>query len=169
MLYGVFHDPALAAEAHELGEGATFTARFNRDYETEFVKPFEAEAKVLKLHDGTIVGRRGNRRGRVMPHGPSALLQIGGIKVAVASHRIQCYDPMQFEMYGEDIARARTVAVKSRGHFRAGFDEFFEGERILEVDTPGLTSPVLTRFAFKNLPRPVYPLDEDATWEPPAW
>ncbi len=169
VLYGVFHDPALAAEAHEQGEGATFTASFNRDYQTEFVKPFTAQATVLKLHDGNIVGRRGNRRGRVMPHGPSALLQIGGIRVAVASNRIQCYDPMQFEMYGEDVAAARTVVVKSRGHFRAGFDEFFPDERILEVDTAGLTSPVLTRFDFKHLPRPVFPLDEDAAWTAPDW
>ena len=104
-----------------------------------------------------------------MPHGPSALLKIGGIKVAVASNRIQCYDPMQFEMYGEDVAAARTVVVKSRGHFRAGFDEFFSDERILEIDTAGLTSPVLTRFDFKHLPRPVFPLDEDAPWTAPEW
>jgi microcystin degradation protein MlrC len=57
------------------------------------------------------------------------------------------------------------VVVKSRGHFRAGFDEFFPPERVLEVDTPGLTSPVLERLDFRGLPRPVFPLDADAA----AW
>jgi microcystin degradation protein MlrC len=56
--------------------------------------------------------------------------------------------------------------VKSRGHFRAGFDEVAPPERILEVDGPGLTSPVLSRFEFRRLPRPIYPLDEDAAWSP---
>ncbi|NDG47855.1 MAG: MlrC family protein 3, partial [Rhodospirillales bacterium] len=54
---------------------------------------------------------------------------------------------------------ARVVVLKSRGHFRAGFAEFAPNERILEVDAPGLTSPVLSRFAWKRLPRPVFPID----------
>ena len=35
---------------------------------------------------------------------------------------------------------------------------------MIEVDTPGLTSPVLERLQFKGLPRPVFPLDLDAEW-----
>ena len=83
-----------------------------------------------------------------------------------ASRRKQCADPVFFEMHGLDIRAARTVVVKSRGHFRGGFDEFFPPERVVEVDTPGLTSPVLERLHFKGLPRPVFPLDPDATWAP---
>jgi len=89
--------------------------------------------------------------------------------VVVGSLRKQCADPVFFEMFGLDIARARTVVVKSRGHFRAGFDEYFPLDRVCEVDAPGLTSPVLSRFAFRNLPRPVFPLDADATWAGPPW
>jgi len=48
--------------------------------------------------------------------------------------------------------------VKSRGHFRGGFDEFFGPEQIVEVDLPGLTSPMLNRFTWTRLPRPVIPL-----------
>ena len=58
-------------------------------------------------------------------------------------------------------AAARVVVVKSRGHFRAGFDEFFPDDRILEVDAPGLTSPVLANFPFARLPRPIWPLDPE--------
>jgi microcystin degradation protein MlrC len=68
------------------------------------------------------------------------------------------------EMMGLNIAAARAVVVKSRGHFRAGFDEFFPHAQVIEVDAPGLTSPVLTRFDFKNLPRPVFPIDLHAEW-----
>ena len=99
-------------------------------------------------------------------------LGVGGFasaEVVVGSNRKQCAEPMFFEMFGLDIATARTVVVKSRGHFRAGFDEFFDHDRVIEVDAPGLTSPVLTRFDFKNLPRPVFPLDADAVWDGPQW
>ena len=72
------------------------------------------------------------------------------------------------ETFGIDIAQARTVVVKSRGHFRGGFDEFFAPEQIYEVDCPGLTSPILKNFTWSKLPRPVYPLDEHTTWTPPT-
>ena len=78
----------------------------------------------------------------------------------MVSYRQQCADPVFFEMMGLDIARARSIAVKSRGHFRGGFDEFFAPEQIVEVDLPGLTSPMLSRFAWTRIPRPVIPLDE---------
>jgi microcystin degradation protein MlrC len=71
---------------------------------------------------------------------------------------------MFFEMFGLDIGKAQTVVVKSRGHFRAGFLPWFPPEQVREVDTAGVTSPVLERLPFEGLPRPSYPLDETATW-----
>jgi microcystin degradation protein MlrC len=58
--------------------------------------------------------------------------------------------------------------VKSRGHFRGGFDEFFGPDQIVEVDLPGLTSPMLGRFEWTRLPRPVIPLDDNVSWSLPA-
>ena len=164
VIVGVITDPALAAEAHRLGQGARFRAVFNRVPPDDFSKRFEADARVITLRDGDCVGRRGFYAGRRMNLGASALLDLGGIQVAVISIRTQCADPIFLEMMGLDIAAARAVAVKSRGHFRAGFDEFFPPAQVIEVDAPGLTSPVLTRFDFKNLPRPVFPIDLQAEW-----
>jgi microcystin degradation protein MlrC len=168
VFFGVFNDAALAAKAHELGEGAIFTASFNTQEHQEFSLPFDCEAKVIKLSDGKYVGRRGVLRNVSSDMGPSALLDLGGIQVVVISIRCQCMDPRQFEIFDLDISQARVVVVKSRGHFRGGFDEFFKPEQIYEVDCPGLTSPVLANFTWTKLPRPVYPLDEETTWSPPA-
>ena len=167
VLFGVFNDAAVAAKAHELGEGAIFTASFNSQEHQEFSLPFDSEAKVVKLSDGRYVGRRGVLKNVSSDMGPSALLDLGGIQLVVISNRCQCMDPRQLEMFGLDIAQARVVVVKSRGHFRGGFDEFFKPEQIYEVDCPGLTSPVLANFTWSKLPRPVYPLDEETTWTPP--
>ncbi len=163
---GVVTDPQLSAEAHALGTGALFTARFNRTETTNYSDAFEAPATVLRLHSGKGVGRRGQLAGCSFNLGPSALLQLGGVQVAVITNRHQCHEPMFFEMFGIDIAAARTVAVKSRGHFRAAFDEFFEPGQIVNVDAPGLTSPILSRFDFKRLPRPVVPIDAATEWTP---
>jgi microcystin degradation protein MlrC len=156
VLYGNFFEPELVAEARKAGEGNTFTARFTEG--------FSAKAKVRKLTDGQVIGKRGIWAGRALDLGPTCALEIGGIAVVCVSKRKQCADPVFFEMHGLDIGAARVVVVKSRGHFRGGFDEFFPPERVLEVDTPGLTTPVIERLDFKGLPRPVFPLDADAEW-----
>jgi microcystin degradation protein MlrC len=165
-LVGVIHDPPLAEEAHRNGEGAHFTARFNRGGGDEFAKPFAAAAVVRRLHDGTMRGRRGIYANNTLGLGPCAALQLDGITVVVISNRMQCADPVFFEAFGLDIAAARVVVVKSRGHFRGGFDEFFRHEQVVEVDAPGLTSPVLSRFPWQHMPRPVLPIDPSAEWPP---
>ena len=157
VLYGNFFEPQIAA-----------AAQGKREINAVFTEGFSTPAKVIKTTDGQCVGRRGIWAGRALDLGPTCALQIGGITVVCVSKRKQCADPVFFEMHGLDIGAARTVVVKSRGHFRGGFDEFFPPERVIEVDTPGLTSPVLERLAFKGLPRPVFPLDAGAQWPPGA-
>lgn len=166
VVLGVFIDPVLAAAAHALGEGAEFAAVFNRE-PSEFSQTFAAPARILALRDGAGVGRRGTMAGRRFDLGPSALLELAGsgLRVVVGSLRRQLHEPAMLELHGIDIGQARCLVVKSRGHFRAGFDEFFADDRIIEVDAPGLTSPVLGNFAWKRLPRPVFPLDAAAVWE----
>jgi len=159
-LFGVIYDPPLAAEAHRHGLHYNFTAHFNRAETTKFSEAWRTPARVAGLSDGNCVGRRGIYAGLRLALGPCAALAIGGITVVVISQRVQCADPVFFEMMRLDIARARSVAVKSRGHFRGGFDEFFSPEQIVEVDLPGLTSPMLSRFTWTRLPRPVIPLDD---------
>jgi microcystin degradation protein MlrC len=166
-LLGVFYDPDLAAAAHRQGVGARLEAQFNRSENTAFSEPYTAPAIVAALTDGNCVGRRGIYAGLRLALGPCAALQVGGITVVVISHRVQCADPIFFEMMGLAIRRARSIVVKSRGHFRGGFDEFFGPEQIVEVDLPGLTSPMLSRFDWKRLPRPVIPLDHDVEWARP--
>ena len=166
-LVGIIYDPALAAEAHQYGLHYNFDAQFNRDEETRFSEKWTVPARVVGLSDGNCVGRRGIYAGMSLGMGPCAALAIGGITVVVVSHRRQCADPIFFEMLGLDIAKARIVVVKSRGHFRGGFDEFFDHERIVEVDLPGLTSPVLANFEWNRLPRPVIPLDDGVEWRSP--
>lgn len=156
---GLMCDPALAEDAHRAGQGSRIDARFGRIEE-----PWSHPARILALHDAPVRGRRGIFAGNTIPLGRMALLDVGGVRVAVASRRVQCADPAFLEALGVDLAQVRCLVVKSRGHFRGGFDECFGPDQIVEVDAPGLTSPMLERFAWTKLPRPVLPLDPDATW-----
>ncbi|MEM9999238.1 MAG: M81 family metallopeptidase [Pseudomonadota bacterium] len=169
VLYGLYIDAILAQEAHAVGLNGTIEAQFLRDGPDAFGAPLSVEAQVVALSDGKVTGRRGLVAGRAIDLGPTAALRIGGIIVVVASNRKQCADPAYFEHLGLDPGACRTLVVKSRGHFRAGFDEFFTPNQIIEVDTKGLTSPVLANFQFRGLARPTFPLDPETVWTPPAW
>ena len=84
--------------------------------------------------------------------------------VVVITDRTQTADPVFFSMMGLDVGEARTVVVKSRGHFRAGFDAWFRPSQVYEVDTAGLTSPVHDRWPLAHIPRPNFPMDPDVRW-----
>ncbi|MEO5695417.1 MAG: M81 family metallopeptidase [Usitatibacter sp.] len=163
-LLGIVFDPALVAEAKRLGPGTSFHAKFNRDETHALSGKFEADAQVLALHQGPIVGKRGISAGHSINLGDMALVQVGGIRVVLVSVRQQCKDIAMFECFGIDIGAARSVIVKSRGHFRAAFDIFFTDDCIIEVDVPGLTTPILTRVPYRNVVRPIYPLDAEMEW-----
>lgn len=168
VLYGSFHDPALARDAQAGGVGAMIEARFNRNRGSDpwehWDRPFAAPAEVVAIGDGRVIGERGMTKGRRLHLGPSAALRIGGVTVVVISDRAQTADPVFFHMLGLDVGAAHTVVVKSRGHFRAGFSEWFPPDRVYEIDTAGLTSPVLERWPFRHLPRPSYPFDPETVW-----
>lgn len=164
---GMIIDPALAAEAHSQGIGARFWARFNRDDDTKFSETYEADVQVEKLANGDCVGRRGIFEGRRLDLGPCAVLSLGGLHVVIATARQQLADPVFLERLGMNIADLRVLVVKSRGHFRAGFDEHHSPEQIFEVDVPGLTTPVLSKLDLDRVPRPIFPLDPDMEWRVP--
>ena len=171
VLYGAFFDRPLVAKAIEVGVGNSFEAQFNTDAKTSFGAPLSVSARVVAINHEPIVGRLGIYAGRRIDCHPSCLLEVGEhkIKVVVISNRYQCADPVFFEQFELDIGKARIVCVKSRGHFRAGFIPWFAPEQVLEIDTAGLTSPVLQRLDWDNLPRPVLPLDAETDWIPPNW
>jgi microcystin degradation protein MlrC len=166
-LLGNFVDPAAAARCHTEGLGAKLRLTLNEGRADEHAREISVELEVLALSDGVVAGRRGVYAGRTALMGPTAAVRTGGLTMVVCSRRIQCADPAFFEHLGIDIGAFASLTVKSRGHFRAGFDEWYPDSAIIEVDAAGLTSPLLERFPWQALPRPVWPLDRHTEWTPP--
>jgi len=64
-----------------------------------------------------------------------ALLTIGGVKVVVASKRMQAYDQDIFRHLGVEPATQKILALKSTCHFRADFEPI--AEKVLIAIAPG--------------------------------
>jgi len=163
-----FRDRHVVQAAAEVGVGNLFSATFTGDdWGRDGDSTYQAEARVLALHDGQLVGRRGIVAGKSLNAGPMALLDVGGVRVIATSHTAVGNDPIFSEALGVDLATVRTIVVKVRSSFPVAYDEFVESENMLFVDTPGRTSPMLERMPFQRLPRPVYPLDDGFDWVNP--
>lgn len=167
VVLGVFVDADAVGQAEVIGVGNGGRMVFNRT-PALFADTFAVDVKVLGASDGQGVGRRGIMQGRRFTLGRCALVELAGsgMRVLVGSLRRQLSEPAMLEMHGIDIAKVRCLIVKSRGHYRAGFDEHFSDDRIFDVDSDGLTTPNLARVPFRHLPRPAYPIDAGTEWHP---
>ena len=163
------NDPESARAAFAAGHGATVSLRLGAKVDHFHGEPLDVTGRVLTLSDGRFVHRGLMSTGIEMNMGPTAVVEIdgtngGSVKVVVTTHR---YQPTDLEVLrSQDIepTSMQIIAVKSSVHFRAAFMPI--AKEVIEVDTPGLTSPRLDRLEFNKIRRPMYPFDPDMIWEP---
>jgi microcystin degradation protein MlrC len=151
-------DPQAAAACTRAGLGATLTLDVGGKVDDRHGAPVTMTGRVSALSDGTFVHRGPMLRGLPGRLGPTAVLQQGGVKAILISHRWQTLDPEMIRLVGIDPAAERILVVKSTIHYRAAFEPL--AARIIEVDAPGLSSSNLDRYAFEHVRRPIFPLDD---------
>jgi microcystin degradation protein MlrC len=122
---GLMYDPAAGRAAHEAGIGAeielalgtavpTFTGQHSDP-------PVRGRFKVLGLSDGKCTLTGPMMTGLTVHLGPSACLEIDGIRVAVVGGKKQLLDRELLRMVGIHAEAMRIIVVKSSNHFRADF------------------------------------------------
>ncbi len=70
-----------------------------------------------------------------MQLGPMALRGLGGVRIVVASRKLQAADQAIFRHLGVEPAQQKILALKSSVHFRADFQPI--AREILVVAAPG--------------------------------
>ena len=151
-------DPEAAAACTRAGLGATLTLDVGGKIDDRHGRPVTMTGRVSAVSNGNFVHKGPMLRGLPGRLGPTVVLQSGGVKVILISHRWQTLDPEMIRLVGIDPALERIVVVKSTIHYRAAFEPL--AARIIEVDAPGLSSSNLERFAFAHVRRPIFPLDD---------
>ena len=115
-------------------------------------------AHVVALTDGRFVAYGPMGGGAWRNYGLSALLRIDGVEIVVITNNGQATDLAQFTSLGVDPTRKSTLIVKSMQHFRAAFEPI--ARKIIEVDTGALSTRNFFARPFRNIRRPIWPLDE---------
>jgi len=150
-------DRAAAAACTSAGVGATLTLDIGGKTDDRHGAPVTMTGRVTTLSNGNFVHKGPMMRGLPGRLGPTAVLQSGGVKVILISHRWQTLDPEMIRIVGIEPRHEQVVVVKSSIHYRAAFEPL--AALIIEVDGPGLSSSNLDRFAFSRVRRPIFPLD----------
>jgi len=156
--FAVMVDPEAVARCIAAGPGASVHLALGGKTEPAHGPPLGCPGVVRALTDGTFVQKGPMGTGLQVTAGPSARLDIGGVEVIITSQRQAPNDPEIFRHIGIEPTHKHILVVKSRGHFRAAYEPF--AAEILEVDCPGFASPNLRHFAYRNVRRPLFPLDD---------
>ncbi|MBM84936.1 MAG: hypothetical protein CMM47_02810 [Rhodospirillaceae bacterium] len=157
LTYLTLVDAPAATRAVEVGIGAEITLQLGHTLSTEDGNPVTINATVRALTDGVFTMAAG-LAGAEMNFGLTAVLAVGSLRIAVRSVSGLEWDTGQYTSVGLDLSKPALVFVKSPSHFRATFGPY--ADRILTADTPGPTCGNIRNVTYKNLRRPIHPLDD---------
>ena len=149
VLAGVICDPSAAARAHAAGEGAQVELGLGAGSGTPGETPLAARFNVSALGDGRFTGTGPFYRGARFELGPMALLELGGVRIAVASRKQQAADQAMFRHLRAEPADHAVLVLKSSVHFRADFGAI--AGRILVVEAPGPNVADPAKLPFRKL------------------
>ena len=122
---GLLGDPDAARAAHAAGVGAELELALGRAVPTFTGRPSDPPVrgrfKVLALADGACTLTGPMMTGLTVQLGPSACLEIDGVRIAVVSGKKQLLDRQLLRMVGIQPEAMRLIVCKSSNHFRADF------------------------------------------------
>ena len=91
--------------------------------------------------------------------GRTVVFNVNGIDILLTSIRVQPTDLQQYRAFGIEPTDKKIIMVKSAVHFRAVHEPI--AKEIIEVDTPGIHGTRLAAFGYKNIYRPMFPIDPE--------
>ncbi len=153
----IIKDPEAVAKAIEVGVLGQLDMRIGAKTDHLHGEPLRVKGTVRTITDGRFVHKSG-AVGVAADVGRTAVIDIDGIEVILTERSHAPNDPEIYRRNGIEPSDKKILLLKSRGHFRAAYEPF--SKEVIEVDGPGLTSPNLKRFTYRNIPHPIWPFDK---------
>ena len=158
---GPIADPTAVARILAAGTAASVTLSLGGRTDMPQIglqaRPLTVTGKVARITDGEFVVTGPMATGTRVRMGKTAVLDTGAMQIVVSEGRSEPFDTGVFTHCGIDPRRKRYVLIKSRQHFRAGFEPI--ARHIVLCDGDGVTSSDLRLFTYKNRRRPLYPFE----------
>ncbi|MBI3327148.1 MAG: M81 family metallopeptidase [Nitrospinae bacterium] len=154
---GHLTDPEAVGQAVRAGVGQQLTLTVGGKVDTFHGRPVQVTGQVRSVHEGDFVTSTPFNSG-LQRRGTTVVLACDGIEIILTSNRAHSFEPNTFRSVGIEPTERRILVAKSELQHRAGLAGI--GKTFIDVDTPGLSTPVLTRLPYRKIRRPVFPLDD---------
>lgn len=154
-------DAEAVAQCFTAEVGAAVELEVGGKLEPSNGRPVKLAGRIHFLSEGEIdLDGLGSTSGR------AALLKCGETDLILTEFPTRQTAPAYYRRFGVEPRQKRIIVVQSAHVFRHGWDTVEHLPRsIIEVDTPGITSPMVRQFDYRRVRRPIYPLD-DFEWDP---
>lgn len=160
----VIADRATVDAAIAAGIGGTVTVTVGGKTDRRHGEPVPITGRVRLISDGRFVLEGPENAGTVGDMGRTAVVRVDGVDLVLTSQKFAPGDQQQLKSVGIDPARQKIVVLKAAVRWRGGYGAI--ARHAILVDTPGLGSVDLSRFDFKHIRRPIFPLDPETEWQP---
>src|SRR5207248_874037 len=117
--------------------------------------PLKVRGRVKAITDGQFVVTGPMATGVTIRMGRTAVLDTGNMQIVVSEKRSEPFDLGVFTHCGIDPRRKKYVLIKSRQHFRAGFEPI--AKHSVMCDGDGCTASDLKLFKDTSIKRPLCP------------
>jgi len=158
--FGPMVDGATVQQLHQHEIGAKVPVKLGGKIDPDFGGgPLALSVELLCKSDGHYVGAGKMIGGLQLSFGPTAVVNVAGIEVLITSIAHQLLDLEQFKSFGINPESKQVVALKSMQHFRADFEPI--AGRVIVCDSGALCTPDYQRLRYRNVKRPIFPLDQE--------
>jgi len=154
----ILADAQAVAQALEAGVGQEVTLDVGGKSDSYHGEPIRLTGRVKLISDGIFVNRGHMRDGITENMGRTVVLESDGIKLVLTEIKMPPWNLEQLRSIGITPERVKIIVLKSAVAFRAAYEPI--AQEIIEVNSPGLSSLDLSQFHYKNIRRPIFPLDE---------
>jgi len=120
-------------------------------------QPLRIKGTVKTLTNGEWIVRGPMYTGVKVSMGNTAVLAVGGMEIVIISKHHEPWDTVVFTSVGIQPDKKRYLLLKSRIHYRAGFEQL--AKNTITCDGEGVTTSDNNLLTFRKVRRPIYPLD----------
>jgi microcystin degradation protein MlrC len=154
---GNIADHAAVRQAIAAGVGKEVTLTVGGKVDRFHGEPVTISGRVRVIHDGIYTASTKFNFG-TFHRGPTVVVDCGGTEVILTSRACLVFEPNHFRSLGIEPTLRKILVCKAELQHRAGMATV--ARTFIDVDAPGLATQDLRRLPFKEIRRPVFPLDD---------
>jgi microcystin degradation protein MlrC len=169
VFFGI-HDPEAVAACIAAGIGAELTlpigAKLPMPQLPVASRPLTVTGRVRTISAGYFTATGGLSPGLQVAMGDTVVLDTGRVQIVLLSRHIEPTAQQMMQVLGIEPATKKYVAIKSRVHWRADLGKI--AREIVECAGVGVCTSDYSQLTFRNVLRPVYPLEPGHEWNVPG-